>query len=145
MNLFRQFAFVLVLLVSSVAHAHLKKGTYAGALADGSACSFEVRDVRYANGLPHPLNERAEISAQGKTWVLAHPPLLDTEAGLVLFDHDRLVGTEGVSGGGVAAVLRMSHEDGMDGPVSLTVLRHDYRDPSKNVRSICSKLAHVEE
>lgn len=114
----------VLLLCTGAAQAHLDIGTYTGRLADGSACSFDVRSVEF-DGVPHPLNERVTIESNTHgTFRLSHAPQLAVPGkALVDFDHDALTGARGEKDGAAwGAILQMSHAPGNHGPKALRLM-----------------------
>lgn len=136
--------FTLSALVSTSSFAHLKIGKYAGKSADFSACSFEVKQIRF-EGIKHPINERVDVVIGSELFVLSHLPEVNasvkTEESTVLFDGDHLTGAKGIPQGGVGVVLTMSHAEVNEGPVEITMITHAYKDPAKTTKWQCSGLA----
>ena len=140
--MFQKFSMVVVLglvVASSPSFAHLKIGKYVGKKADTESCSFEVKAVRF-EGMKHPLNERVDVLMGSEPFVLSHAPAVSVEKATVLFDGVHLSGAKGVAGGGLGAVLTMSHEEGHEGPVEIAMIKHDYKDATKSTQWVCMGL-----
>lgn len=136
----RFFAVLIALIAAVPASASVQIGSYEGKLANGDACSFEVKSFAFAGGVRHPLNERATIQFQGTEYVLSHSPVVDEAAGTVLFNHDDLRAIIAVPGGATALLLKMDHSEGRDGPSELVLMSHDYRNAANNTRVACTGL-----
>jgi hypothetical protein len=131
----------VILVGGASAEAHLKLGTYRGFEPNsGAPCALNVSAIRFEGGIRHPLNERVDITVEGRSWTLVHPARIDASSGKVLFSGATLEAAQGISGGAEAAVLTMSHEEGKEGPQELILLQHDYRDESRSLKRVCSGL-----
>ena len=131
-----------LLVVSSAAHAHLAVGTYTGQSPNGFPCGFDVQAVEF-EGSPHPLNERVTISVRGfETLRLSHLPVINQpDRQPVDFERDALTGAKGVGKKSIGAVLKMSHEEGRDGPVELTLIMSE---AGTTMKMVCGNLVAPE-
>ena len=142
MNMKQRLVCLGLFILSSPAFAHLKVGTYQGRdQATGEPCAVRIQSVDFEGGLRHPLNERVTIQRGDQIWVLRHPVQIDQALGRVGFSGASLEGSRGIPSGGEGFVITMSHEEGNEGPQEFLMIRHHYRDSSKNQRIVCAGLA----
>lgn len=134
---------ILALAFAASAQADVQIGTYAGQLANGEACSFEIKEKIYADNLRHPLQERVTIEVLGAPVTLSHPASIDLASGKVGFTHDFLQATRGVAGASEAVVLVMDHSEGRDGPSELVLLRDYFAADRADMRWACTGLRFV--
>lgn len=126
--------------ISQLSWAHVEIGTYVGKTTEAADCSFEVKEVSFAGGVKHPLNERVSILVEEEEMTLSHPGLPDAESREIGFDHDHLNAVRGVAGGALAVSLTMEHSEEKDGPKEVWFLK-DYKDNSKDMFWFCGELA----
>lgn len=133
----------LILALAGFAQAHIELGIYKGVNAENQVCSFEVKEVTYRDNVRHPLHEKVRITVDGKDFELTHPPVLNIELGTVTAEQEVFTGTVGVARAayGVQIVMGESDVSG-HGPQQLYVLFNDYRDSTKNTKTVCSSLVH---
>ena len=122
-KLFSLVVALLVLSTATPALAHLELGEYRGKDASGADCSFVVSAVTFAGGVRHPLNERVAIDVLGRSYELAHLPVINRASATVSPEGDFLTGAFAAAGGQVyAASLAMAHRPDFSGPEQLLLI-----------------------
>lgn len=133
----------LLLTVSASAFAHIEPGVYRGRLSSGETCEFTAIDQYFEGGVKHPLNERIRIEANGSRWIMAHPPVVDTEQSIAFFNHDIFQSVQATQTGATALVIEMKHEGANEGPVAFQVITHNWKT-GKHEASRCADLVKLE-
>jgi hypothetical protein len=132
---------VLMILSATPALAHVEPGRYVGHTADGVACTMDVTAVRFEGNVPHPLNERVEVSlVNGVAFTLSHLPQIDRAENTVRPQGGVLTGVRGVPGAADAVILEMIHSEPYTGPETLTILHDDYKDATKSSKFECLQV-----
>ncbi len=130
------------MLATVTAQAHVEPGTYKGTKADKSECSMVAGKTFFDRDVPHPLNERVEISVGSDAFQVGHPPILDTEDSYVFFDYDLFHDFLPTANGAKAVEIRMEHSDRFEGPVSFTFVENNWRTKER-VSYKCSDIRLV--
>lgn len=118
----------VLMLTTTSAYSHIEIGTYEGKTADGVECEMEVKQVYYLNDMHHPLNERVEVESEGRSYTLQHPPVIKADQGIAYFNHDVFQGILAEPTGASAMEIKMVHSESQDGPVSFSVINHNYKN-----------------
>jgi hypothetical protein len=127
------FVFAVATLSSLLAMAHVEPGAHKGTGADGSACEMTAGATYFDKNTRHPLNERIEITVNGDTFVVGHPPVISVEQKSAFFDHDYFHGVLPTAKGAKALVIKMQHSDTFEGPSEFSVITHEYRNDVRSV------------
>jgi hypothetical protein len=122
----RKLIFILTALAASILNAHIEKGTWKGNVREGVDCFMEAGEQTFDGGLRHPLNERIEIKIGKTNYSVRHPYSIDTEHGVVNFNHDLFEGVVPTATGAYAVQINMIHTDEFEGPGSFSVMEHDW-------------------
>lgn len=134
---------VLFLLLGS-AKADILTGTYVGTTAAGVECQITLNSKYYFPDEKHPLSEKLNVTLNGLNWDLAHPPMVDAEAGLIMFDHNQfhqiLAVTDNGRKASQALVLKINHDVEPHPATAFTFIEQDYIDSSKSYKVDCSDL-----
>lgn len=131
--------FVLTLISSFSAFAHIEEGTHTGVAADGQACSFVAGAQTFENNLPHPLNERIEVTVNGDKFVVHHPAVIDIAANKVHFNHDLFEGVLATPVGAKALIVTMVHTADFEGPSDFTLIENNWKTGEKKTL-VCKGL-----
>ena len=131
-----------IALFSFPAFAHIEEGTWKGVVSADANCFFEVGAQTFENGLAHPLNERIEITVGSTKYSVHHPYSIDAKDGTVAFNHDLFEDVVATATGAFAIQIKMAHTADFEGPVSLSVMEHNWKTGSKEVVS-CDQLKKV--
>ncbi len=122
-----------ILLFAVAAQAHVELGTYNGQTPQGQDCSMSAEGSYFENNMPHPLNERIQIKVNENIFVVGHPPVIDETQVLAAFDHDQFKGVLPNNKGAQALVVKMSHEEGKEGPTEFYLINHEYKTNQKEL------------
>lgn len=134
-------AVILTTFVASLALAHIEPGIYTGKTEAGEACTLESIEQHFENGQAHPLNERVTVKVNGETYVVGHPPAVDTTAGTAFFNHNVLQSEVPTPTGAKALAIAMSHEEGHEGPTSYALITHNWKTNEHQMIK-CLGLSH---
>lgn len=135
---------IALLFVAGSAQADLLLGVFEGQTANGEVCKIQVNTKYYFPDQHHPLNERVSVTVDGLNWDLAHPPVLNVEAGTVTFDHNvfqQIVALDEVGRmGSEALVMKINHDVEPHPAIEFTHIVHDYRNASQSKKVTCLNL-----
>ena len=121
----------LSLLSALSVSAHIEEGTHAGVTKEGQACSLEAGAQTFENNLPHPLNERIEVTVNGNKFSVHHPSAINITTGEVSFNHDFFEGVLATAVGANALVIKMLHSTDFEGPTEFTLIEHNWKTGEK--------------
>jgi hypothetical protein len=133
---------VATTLLSISAFAHIEPGTWKGVVSADANCFMDVGAQTFENNLPHPLNERIAITVGSTTYSVRHPYSMNTGDGTVSFNHDLFEGVVATSTGAYAIQIKMAHTADFEGPLSLSVMEHNWKTGDKEVVN-CDQLKKV--
>lgn len=131
-----------LLLFSFSVLAHIEPGTWKGIVSADANCFMDVGAQTFENGMPHPLNERIAITVGSTTYSVRHPYAMNPADGTVSFNHDLFEGVVATATGAFAIQIKMAHTAEFEGPVSLSVMEHNWKTGDKEVVN-CTDLKKV--
>ncbi len=133
--------FLITLLFSASAMAHLEEGNFNGTTNTGESCTMTVGKNYFENNFAHPLNERIEVTVENEKFVVQHPAVVNTEEQTASYNHDLFQGVAPNKLGAKALVIKMSHSENSEGPTEFNLIQHEYK---ANIRSLktCLNLKH---
>lgn len=134
-----RYILLFTLLLSSPALAHVEVGTYKGMTPDGKECSMHAGVTYFEKNMPHPLNERIQITVGADVFVVGHPPVVNAAEGTAFFNHDVFQGVLPVASGARAIEIEMVHTDAFEGPARFTWIENNWRTREKSVYT-CTNL-----
>ena len=134
--------FASILALASTAGAHVEPGTYVGKTPEGTACSMVAGKTFFEGGVKHPLNERISISVNGDTLIVGHPPVVDSNTGVVKFNHDLFQRVIATKTGARALEIVMEHSDTFEGPRSFTWMDDSWTEKKRSSIK-CMDLKHT--
>ena len=137
----KKIAFV-ALFFPILAFAHIDKGVWKGVVREGVDCFMEVGEQTFVDNLPHPLNERIQITIGKIEYSVHHPYSINTTDGRIEFNHDLFEGVVATKTGAYALQIKMVHTDAFEGPESLSVMEDNWVDGS-NELVVCNSLKKV--
>jgi len=117
----------------TLAQAHVEPGPHKGKLTDGTECEMTAGKTYFDKNVKHPLNERIDISVNGETFVVQHPPVVSVADKAAFFNHDQFQGLLPNAKGAKALVITMEHTDSFEGPSEFFVISHEYRNDVRTV------------
>lgn len=119
--------FLITLLTSIFAQAHIEEGTWKGSVREGVDCFMDAGAQTFEGGLRHPLAERIEIKIGNTTYSVHHPYSIDATTGQVAFNHDLFEGVVPTKTGAYALQIKMVHTEEFEGPASFSVMEHNWK------------------
>lgn len=125
--------FVILFFSALISQAHVEPGPHKGKTTDGQACEMLAGKTFFDKNMPHPLNERVELTVNGELFIVQHPPVISVENMTAFFDHDHFQGVLATKTGAKALVVKMEHSDSFEGPSEFHLITHEYKN---NVRSV---------
>ena len=128
-----KFLTLLVMVAPSMAFAHVEMGTYVGKTESGEECSMVAVRSYFESDVPHPLNERVVIQVGQDEFTVGHPAVIDETTPTASFNHDAFHGVKPTSVGARALVVKMSHEEGHEGPTAFHLIEHQWRANQRTV------------
>lgn len=130
------------LLISYSAFAHIEEGTWKGVVSADANCFMEAGAQTFENNLAHPLNERIAITVGSTTYSVHHPYAINAKDGSISFNHDLFEGVVATATGAFAIQIKMAHTADFEGPVSMSVMEHNWKTGDKEVVN-CDQLKKV--
>ena len=127
------FVLIVSILFFNVAQAHIAPGVHKGETANGQACEMSVGKTYFENNIHHPLNERIEITINGDSFVVYHPPVVSVDEKMAYFNHDQFQGVLATDVGAKAVVIKMEHTATSEGPVEFSLITHEYSGDQRQI------------
>lgn len=141
-GVFMKNLFLSLIILPIIAQAHIEPGTWKGTVNENANCFMEVGAQTYEGGLKHPLNERISITIGSINYSVRHPYSIDTTTGEVGFNHDLFEAVVPTKTGAYALQIKMIHTDEFEGPSSLSVMEHNWKNDQKEIVN-CHDLKKV--
>lgn len=129
----KAFIFIASVIALNTAQAHISPGVHKGETTDGQACEMTVGRTYFENNTHHPLNERIEITINGDSFLVYHPPYVSTAEKIAYFDHGQFQGVLATATGAKAVVIKMQHTAGSEGPTEFSLITHDYAQDNRQM------------
>lgn len=133
---------IAILTLSFSTFAHIAPGTWKGVISEDANCFMDVGAQTFENNLHNPLNERIAITIGTTTYSVRHPYSINPADGTISFNHEVFEGVVATDTGAYALQIKMLHTDNYEGPVSLSVMEHNWKTGAKEVVN-CDKLKKV--
>ena len=137
-----KFAVVLSVLISVPALAHVETGKYVGHTPDGKPCEMISDVMSFENGMHHPLTERVNVTMDGATFKLGHPPVIDAASATASFNHDMFQGIVATADGAKALQIDMVHTEQKEGPAGFTYIVNKWKTGEKT-SVVCQEIELV--
>lgn len=131
--------FTFIALLSSSSWAHVEPGTYHGTAENGASCSMTAGETYFENQVPHPLNERIQMTIENDIFLVGHPSIVKPEESLAYFNHDVFQGVLPTKTGAKALIIHMVHSEEFEGPASYELIDHAWKSDSRK-HLICKNL-----
>lgn len=123
------------------AMAHIEPGLWYGKTDEGKTCFMEVGPQYFVDDIHHPLNERIDLRVLADKFTVGHPPVVDPSQKITSFNHDLFQGVIATPKGGRSIQIEMVHEPKNEGPVSFTVIDHQWKSDVRTMIK-CSNIKH---
>lgn len=125
----RMKIFLLAMMVTTSAFAHIKFGIYQGTDQMNEACQVRIVQKTYYLNKKHPLNERILIEMGSRNFFeLTHPATVNIYDQKITVNHDSLSGQNGDENFSRTFFMIMTHEEGNDGLQKFTYNTYNYKN-----------------